>query len=237
MIDISNVRIAGFVPAVKGMRNSFQSYDKSDTDFDNVSVRERYADEEDAEDEDKIDLIIYDGIDIGNNDRKLMQKLVKAGEPHCKFRRMIQVWCDINAPLFWWKQYDTYKVGTVANSESTMHNICDKEFTYEDFGIDLKYVNNEDVCMHWYDVIYILNKLRYSYLEAKAKNNNEQAALIQRWIYEILPNAYMQKRTVNLNYSVLSAIYKQRKHHKLNEWLDFCGWIESLPESWIITGD
>lgn len=209
MIDISNVNVAGFIPAIKGIRNSYQSYDKSDTDF---------------------------GI-IGDNDKKLMRKLVKAGEPHCKFRRMIQVWADIDAPLFWWKQYDTYKVGTVANSESTMHNICDKEFTYEDFGINLKYVNNEELCTHWYDTIYILNRMRHSYLEAKAKNNNEQAALIQRWIYELLPSAYMQKRTVNLNYSVLAAIYKQRKYHKLNEWLDFCGWIESLPESWIITGD
>jgi hypothetical protein len=209
MIDISNVNVAGFIPAIKGIRNSYQSYDKSDTDF---------------------------GI-IGDNDKKLMRKLVKAGEPHCKFRRMIQVWADIDAPLFWWKQYDTYKVGTVANSESTMHNICDREFTYEDFGIDLKYVNNEELCTHWYDTIYILNRMRHSYLEAKAKNNNEQAALIQRWIYELLPSAYMQKRTVNLNYSVLAAIYKQRKYHKLNEWLDFCEWIESLPESWIITGD
>lgn len=230
MIDISNTMIAGFVPAIRGMRNSFNSHEKSDTDFYDFSIKYYPVPHRD-------DPYVLDDINIGINDRKLMNKLVKAGEPHCKFRRMIQVWADINAPLFWWKQYDTYKVGTVANSESTMHSICDKEFTYEDFGIDLKYVNNEDACTHWYDTLYILNKMRYSYLEVKDEGNNEQAAIIQRWIYEILPNAYMQKRTVNINYSVLAGIYKQRKHHKLNEWLDFCGWIESLPESWIITGD
>lgn len=230
MIDISNTMIAGFVPAISGMRNSFNSHEKSDTDFYNFSTKYYPVPHED-------DPCVLDDINIGEADKKLCMKLIQAGEPHCKFRRMIQVWCDINAPLFWWKQYDTYKIGTTANSESTMHSICDKEFTYEDFGIDLKYVNNEDVCTHWYDTIYILNRMRNSYLEAKAKNNNEQAALIQRWIYELLPSAYMQKRTVNLNYSVLAAIYKQRKYHKLNEWLDFCGWIESLPESWIITGD
>ena len=227
MIDISNVHIAGFVPAVKGIRNSFQSYDKSDTDFDNVSVRERYADEED---EDKIDLIIYDGIDIGDNDRKLMSKLIKAGEPHCKFRRMIQVWCDINAPLFWWKQYDTYKVGTVANSESTMHNILDNPFSIDNFTVT---DTNEPI---WDRVIYAMNVLRDRYLEAKESNDKMLMDIYWRTIIEMLPSGYMQKRTVNLNYSVLAAIYKQRKHHKLNEWLDFCGWIESLPESWIITG-
>lgn len=202
MIDISNVNVAGFIPAIKGIRNSYQSYDKSDTDF---------------------------GI-IGDNDKKLMRKLVKAGEPHCKFRRMIQVWADINAPLFWWKQYDTYKVGTVANSESTMHNILDNPFSIDNFTVT---DTNEPI---WDRIIYSMNGLRDRYLEAKESNDRMLMDIYWRTIIEMLPSGYMQKRTVNLNYSVLAGIYKQRKGHKLTEWAEFCEWIESLPESWIITG-
>lgn len=224
MIDIFNTMIAGFVPAIRGMRNSFNSHEKSDTDFYDFSTKYYPVPHED-------DPCVLDDINVGINDRKLMNKLVKAGEPHCKFRRMIQVWADIDAPLFWWKQYDTYKVGTVANSESTMHNIIDNPFSIDNFTVTDA---NEPI---WDRVIYAMNGLRDRYLEAKESNDKMLMDIYWRTIIEMLPSGYMQKRTVNLNYSVLAGIYKQRKHHKLNEWLDFCSWIESLPESWIITGD
>lgn len=223
MIDITNIVIAGFVPALRGMRNSFDSHDKSDTAFYEFDKTYYPIPHEDAP-------CVLDDIDIGEKDRQLATKLIQAGEPHCKFRRMIQVWCDINAPLFWWKQYDTYKVGTTANSESTMHNILDKPFSIDNFTAT---VITEPI---WDRVIYALNGLRDEYLSAKENNDKEVMDICWRTIIEILPSGYMQKRTVNLNYSVLAAMYKQRKHHKLNEWLDFCDWIEKLPHSWMIVG-
>lgn len=223
MIDISNTKIAGFVPAIRGMRNSFNSHEKSDTAFYDFETTYYPVPHKD-------DPCVLDDINIGEADKKLCMKLIQAKEPHCKFRRMIQVWCDINAPLFWWKQYDTYKVGTVANSESTMHNILDNPFS-----IDIFTITDTDEPI-WDRIIYAMNGLRDRYLEAKESNDKMLMDIYWRTIIEMLPSGYMQKRTVNLNYSVLAGIYHQRKHHKLNEWLDFCEWIETLPESWIITG-
>ena len=222
MIDISNTMIAGLVPALRGMRNSFNSHDKSDTDFYDFDTKYYPVPHRD-------DPCVLDDIYMGEKDRQLATKLIQAGEPHCKFRRMIQVWCDINAPLFWWKQYDTYKVGTVANSESTMHNILDRPFTMDNFTI----IDTDEPI--WDRIIYALNGMRDRYVRAKADDDKMLMHIYWRTIIEALPSGYMQKRTVNLNYSVLSAIYKQRWCHKLNEWIEFCSWIESLPYSEFIT--
>lgn len=221
MIDISNVQVVGWEQAIRGMRNPMNSWDKSDTEYSPIG---NFA-------------------NIGFADYELMMKLRNAGTDHRKFMRMIVVYLDINAPLYWWKEFDTYKVGTVANSCSTMHTIHKKEFTIEDFShehltgeTDGLWVNADgrdfmcsalDFCQITCDV---LNHYRELYLETKDKK-------YWRQMIQLLPTSYNQKRTVMLNYEVLANIYKSRKNHKLDEWIIFCKWIEHLPYSELITGE
>ena len=202
MIKFENVEIYGWEAAIRGMRNPKNSWEKSDTIFDG------------------------DKWCMGDNDLKLMTSLAAAGTDHGKFLRMITVTLDIAAPLYWWKEFDTYKVGTVANSCSTMHKIADKEFTLDDFsaehliGQPLAVMNN---------VINTLNDWRKHYLATKYKDAWWQ-------MIQLLPSSYNQKRTVQLNYAVLKNMYHARKNHKLDEWINFCGWTETLPYAELITG-
>ena len=196
-----NFDVLGFETAVRGMRNSYNSWDKSDSDF-----RLKYP-------------------EVGKKDYNLMKKLASSGSSHAKFRRFINVTLDITAPLYWWKEFDTYKVGTVANSCSTMHTIHTKEFTLDDFSHE--HLENYHLVenLDWLElVIRILNENRKNYIATKDKKYWWQ-------IIQLLPESYNQKRTVQLNYEVLSAIYSDRLHHKLDEWREFCKWIESLPYS------
>ena len=178
---------------------------------------------------------------IGPNDKQLMMALRNAGTDHRKFMRMITVYLDITAPLYWWKEFDTYKVGTVANSCSTMHKIAEKEFTLENFSCEhlLSYWGEEKVnptiiypctpMQHLNQTIACLNVCRKKYLETKDKKYWWQ-------MIQLLPSSYNQRRTVMLNYEVLANIYKSRRNHKLDEWHTFCDWIEGLPYSALITG-
>lgn len=206
-IKIENVDVHGFDAAIRGMRSPMNSWDKSDS---GLAVDEYY----------------HEYFEIGDNDYSLMMKLRNAGTDHRKFMRMIMVSFDITAPLYWWKEYDTYKVGTVANSCSTMHKIHSKEFTLDDFSHEhLLSGCRYQLCR----TIDLLNETRQEFLETKDK--------IYWWqMIQLLPSSYNQKRTVMLNYEVLANIYKSRKNHKLDEWHTFCEWIESLPYSELITG-
>jgi len=199
-----------------GARNPLNSWDRSDS----------FICEDDGGGE-------CNGFDIGLNDWNLLWRLRKAGTDHRKFMRMITVYTDITAPLYWWKEFDTYKVGTVANSCSTMHKIHEKEFELEDFS-------HEHLCNQWEDagtfryclqtVIAHLNKAREKYHKTGAKGYWWQ-------MIQLLPTSYNQKRTVMLNYEVLANMYKSRKNHKLDEWHHFCDWIKALPYSELITGE
>ena len=200
---------------IEGMRNPMNSWDKSDSGVKAWEIEDGYEDEYFA---------------LGKNDHKLMTSLAKGGPVHAKYRRMIPVFLTINAPLYWWKEFDTYKVGTVANSCSTMHKIHAKAFERDDFSVE--HLKN---CMeqHWMvcmdNVIASLNVARDKFLETKDKKYWWQ-------MIQLLPTSYNQKRTVMLNYEVLVNIYHSRKHHKLDEWHVFCDWIEQLPYSELITG-
>ena len=202
MLKIKNTDVYGWEAAIRGMRNPLNSWDKSDSEF---TVEDDF---------------------IGDNDLALMNKLRKAGTDHRKFMRMITVSFDITAPLYWWKEFDTYKVGTVANSCSTMHKIHDKELTLDDFSHEYLEPEARDVMMC---VIQSINALREYYCDFKNKSDWYQ-------MIQLLPTSYNQRRTVMLNYEVLANIYKSRKNHKLDEWHTFCEWIESLPYSELITG-
>ena len=213
MMEITKHDIYGWEAAIRGMRNPMNSWDRSDSFFDNISVN------------------------IGKNDHDLMMRLATAGSVHAKYRRMIIVTVDILAPLYWWKEFDTYKVGTVANSCSTMHKIADKEFTLDDFSHEHLF-DDDDTRVGWGDIIpnfhlmltvRALNQYREKYIETKDKAFWWQ-------MIQLLPSSYNQKRTVMLSYEVLANIYRYRKDHKLDEWRDFCKWIEELPYSEIITG-
>ena len=250
MLKIENTEIVGWEAALRGMRNPMNSWEKSDSrscgtcgdcdiciDYDNCPYGYDYL-----------------KIIVGPNDLDLMTRLRNAGTDHRKFMRMITVYLDITAPLYWWKEFDTYKVGTVANSCSTMHKIHDKEFTMDDFShehliCDWVGDNNEAIfykdppenspikCQLMFTpldalriTIGVLNTNREAYL--KTKNKKYWWQMIQ-----LLPSSYNQKRTVMLNYEVLANIYKSRKNHKLDEWHTFCDWVESLPYSELITGE
>ena len=212
MIKIENVEVMGWEHAIRGMRNPKNSWDKSDSEF-NTSMFE---------------------LAIGENDYKLMTALRDAGTDHRKYMRMITVYLDITAPLYWWKEFDTYKVGTVANSCSTMHKIHAKEFTMDDFSNEHLVLWDVDNNVHipmgcLQDTINVLNACREKYLETKDK--------MYWWqMIQLLPTSYNQKRTVMLNYEVLANMYKSRKAHKLDEWINFCEWIEQLPYSELIIG-
>jgi len=184
----------------------------------------------------------YLHLDIGQNDHDLMMRLRDAGTDHRKFMRMITVYVDITAPLYWWKEFDTYKIGTVANSCSTMHKIHEKEFTLEDFSCEHLYIRQSVDVMK--ETVEALNVFRDVYLNGgmlKKENGNiecfgKKDKNIWYQMIQLLPSSYNQKRTVMMNYEVLANIYKNRKGHKLDEWNEFCDWIEKLPHSEIITG-
>lgn len=228
MIKLENVDVFGWEAAIRGMRNPMNSWERSDSGL--VIVNE-----EDHE-------LGYDPIFeyvIGPNDLALMKRLSKAGNDHAKFLRMINVTVDITAPLYWWKEFDTYKVGTVANSCSTMHKIHSKEFTMEDFSWEHLLNTGCDLFEFQWDngmfsrsvqpidflqtfIIPSLNKCRNLYLETKDKSYWWQ-------MIQLLPSSYNQRRTVQLNYQVLKAMHHARKNHKLDEWREFCKWCETLP--------
>ena len=213
MIKIEKTEVYGFKAAIRGMRNPMNSWDRSDSDCKTI-IRDNGKYVEDF---------------IGDNDLKLMRQLAKSGSVHAKYRRMITVTCDITAPMFWWAEFDTYKVGTVRNSCSKMHKIHSQELLNEDFSCEgcreigswatLCFVTVQNTC----------NKLREKYNETKEKK-------YWRALIELLPESYNQRATVQLNYEVLAGMYYWRKDHKLDEWHTFCEWIESLPYSEIITG-
>ena len=178
---------------------------------------------------------------VGDNDHSLMQRLSIAGTDHRKFMRMMPVYVRITAPLYWYKEFDTYKVGTVANSCSTMHKIQEKEFTLEDFSAEHllmeEDINHIDMIAWFQEQIDILNVWRRTYLDVKDSNVSANSAKKYWWqMIQLLPSSYNQTRNVMMNYEVLANIYKSRKDHKLDEWREFCKWIESLPYSELITG-
>lgn len=224
MLKIENTETYGWEAAIRGMRNPKNSWDKSDSEW------KYYGGD------------CYNGVFvIGKNDLDLMMRLRNAGTDHRKYLRMITVYCDITAPLYWWKEYDTYKVGTVANSCSTMHKIHAKEFTLNDFSHEhlnshaievlkktIDELNNyRDFCVAWEGCGINLKKM-YELSDRK-----------DAWwqMIQLLPSSYNQKRTVELSYEVLANMYKSRKNHKLDEWHTLCDWIESLPYSQLITGE
>lgn len=206
MIKIENVEVVGMNAAIRGMRNPKNSWEKSDSS-------------------------VVDGHSffVGDNDFALMRTLANAGTDHGKFMRMITVYLDVTAPLYWWKEFDTYKVGTVANSCSTMHKIAAKEFTLDDFSHE--HLQDDSVAV-LESVIHTLNVHR-DWFNNKVLDNPK----IDWWqMIQLLPSSYNQRRTVMLNYAVLKNIYRARKDHKLDEWHTFCDWIESLQCSELITG-
>ena len=247
MLKLENTEVMGWEHAIRGMRNPMNSWEKSDSHL---------------YDSDCSDCVHYNDIcnpltqhccpSIGPNDHKLMMKLRNAGTDHRKFMRMITVYVDITGPLYWWKEFDTYKVGTVANSCSTMHKIHEKEFTMDDFAhehlladteenrkeIDIPLIQAPFDTERAFDpmnilslTIHMLNACRIKYLET-------WDARYWRQMIQLLPSSYMQKRTVMMNYEVLANIWKSRKNHKLEEWrLDICEWIKTLPYSELITGE
>lgn len=239
MIKLENTEVMGWEAVIRGMRNPMNSWKMSDS--------YRYAGSGPSlEEAGLIDPLTgyHVGFEIGDNDYALMKKLRNAGTDHRKFMRMITVYTDITAPLYWWKEFDTYKVGTVANSCSTMHKIADKEFTLEDFSCEHLY-SEDDIDGMYYSttaeeeftstdvlkvVIEALNNYREMYLSTKDKKDWWQ-------MIQLLPSSYNQRRTVMLNYEVLANIYKSRRNHKLDEWHVFCDWIEGLPYSQLITGE
>lgn len=248
MIKIENVEIMGWEHVIRGMRNPMNSWEKSDSGIckggdDSIGCKSCAAyDCEHAYDH---------SWQLGKADHELMMRLAAGGPTHAKYRRMITVYMDITAPLYWWKEFDTYKVGTVANSCSTMHKIAEKEFDLGDFSyehlfgiydrngvknglaLDVSPLHDRSVLFSPYGMlrltIQMLNMCREKYLETKEKKYWWQ-------MIQLLPSSYNQKRTIMLNYEVLAGVYPMRKNHKLDEWVEFCKWIEQLPYSEIITG-
>lgn len=205
MIKIENAETYGWQAAIRGMRNPMNSWDKSDS---------------------------YQST-VGDNDLKLMTTLAAAGNDHGKYLRMITVTADITAPLYWWKEYDTYKVGTVANSCSTMHKIHEKEFKLDDFSHEHLIVTSLNSLKR---TIEDLNSCREGYLNEEIKKDPEWRKEVWWQMIQLLPTSYNQRRTVQFNYAVLKNIYHSRQNHKLDEWREFCQWIKTLPYSELITG-
>ena len=199
---------------IQGLRNPLNSHARSDSKVEPETIGD-FGEE-------------YGSLfELGPNDHSLMQRLANSGTDHRKFMRMMPVYVRITAPLYWWKEFDTYKVGTVANSCSTMHKIQEKEFTLEDFSYEQLDMDGRDVLE---DTINVMNEARAYFNENKAKNNWWQ-------MIQLLPNSYNQTRNVMLNYEVLANIYKSRKDHKLDEWREFCAWVKTLPYQELITGE
>ena len=237
MIKIENIEIHGWEPAIRGMRNPKNSWAKSDSEF----LAEAEAEMLDEDGKPVKTKVYYEALSIGPNDHELMMRLKAGGPVHAKYRRMLVVYADITAPLYWWKEYDTYKVGTVANSCSTMHKIQAKKFTLDDFSHEhlLDTIFDEDVidygccdCDMVIDAsealnitIKLLNLYRKRYLETKDKKYWWQ-------MIQLLPSSYNQKRTVMLTYEVLAGMDIWRQDHKLDEWREFCKTFkEQLPYS------
>lgn len=229
MIKIENVSVHGFEEAIRGMRNPMNSWYKSDSLFFNNDDGEYYTIAGD------IGPVHHDDdMKIGQSDYELMLKLAKGGSTHAKYRRMITVYMDITAPLYWWKEMDAYMVGKTQNSCSTMHKIHAREFTMDDFSHE-HLITGRRIPNRMYSPLEMmqatvdnLNELRKLYLETKDKKYWWQ-------LIQLLPSSYNQRRTVMLNYENLAAIYRDRKDHKLDEWHEFCGMIESLPMASVIT--
>ena len=204
MLKIEDTNVYGWEAAIRGMRNPKNSWDKSDSRWEFVNDEVKWI--------------------IGENDMKLMKALAKAGSDHGKFLRMINVTVDITAPLYWWKEFDTYKVGTVANSCSTMHKIQAKEFELDDFSHE--HLTSADECPSTVvleSVICALNFWRKKFLKSNDKNDWWQ-------MIQLLPSSYNQKRTIQFNYEVIRRMYHARKEHKLDEWrVTFCDWVRGLP--------
>lgn len=222
MIKVEINEVMGIYSAMRGMRNPLNSWEKTDT-FLNDDIKYGF---------DAFSGIDYDaimrGVTVGKNDKALARKLIDAGPSHRKFMRQIFVSMDITAPLYWWKEFDTYKVGTTANSCSTMHTIMDKEFTIDDFSHDKMLLG---VQRGLGDIVWHLNTLRTKYLD---EENPDIKKKYWYSIIQLLPSSYNQRRTVTMSYENLRNIYEQRKSHKLDEWRDFCSVIELLPYSkWI----
>lgn len=244
MIKIENTEVMGWEHAIRGMRNPMNSWAKSDSEIINRTLKEEEVCPGVTA---MVSVPCMPYTSVGPNDHELMMKLAKGGPVHAKYRRMITVYMDITAPLYWWKEFDTYKVGTVANSCSTMHKIHEKEFTLEDFSCEKLAL---PVAVHLRRNIEILNVYRDLYVNWDKKDDNSKNALLtgidgefeydkkDAWwqMIQLLPSSYNQKRTIMLNYEVLAGIYESRKNHKLDEWREFCKWIEGLPYSEIITG-
>lgn len=222
MIKVEINEVMGIHSAMHGMRNPLDSWKKGDTiyneeimcDFDGCSSFDNDT--------------LMSGVAVGENDKALARKLIDAGPSHRKFMRQIFVSMDITAPLYWWKEFDTYKVGTTANSCSTMHTITNKEFTIDDFSHDKMLLG---VQRSLEDIIWHLNTLRTKYLD---EENPDIKKKYWYSIIQLLPSSYNQLRTVTMSYENLRNMYEQRKNHKLDEWRDFCNTIELLPYSnWI----
>lgn len=228
MIKIENVETYGWKAAIRGARNPMNSWDKSDSaTCDKLDCNKCPHDIG----SDQCDSIRYEDMVIGHNDHRLLTNLANAGPDHGKFLRMITVTLDITAPLYWWKEFDTYKVGTVANSCSTMHKIHSKEFTLEDFSHEHLDEPDSPFYRHVFDAVLDgLNTARNLYLETKEK--------IYWWqMIQLLPTSYNQRRTVQLNYQVLKSMYHARLHHKLDEWREFCSWVKTLPYAELIANE
>ena len=232
MLKVENVEVLGWGHAIRGMRNPKNSWAKSDSGPECPYGKEKCCGE------------CQQNFCIGPNDKQLMMALRNAGTDHRKFMRMITVYLDITAPLYWWKEFDTYKVGTVANSCSTMHKIAAKEFTLEDFSCE--HLCNDELEL-LKEIITRLNMNRIVFIAKDDKRVDRYSVMSDEcyakykkklwWqMIQLLPSSYNQKRTVMLNYEVLANIYKSRRHHKLDEWHTLCDLIESLPYSALITG-
>ena len=259
MLKIENYEVLGLDHAIRGMRNPMNSWEKSDSLF----CSQQSCDEcPKCNDSDCPGILHESGNwdiagEVGPNDRKLMMSLAKGGTVHAKYRRMITVYLDITAPLYWWKECDTYKVGTVANSCSTMHKIHAKEFAMGDFSCEHLF---SDICDRdntmelcdcgdttalgvLADTVDALNFYRKKFLEAKTKpmkDESKRAEVMKKYwwqMIQLLPSSYNQKRTIMLNYEVLHNIYHSRRHHKLDEWHVVCDWIEQLPYAEVIIGE
>ena len=232
MIKIENTEVMGWEAAIRGMRNPMNSWEKSDSVF----ISSSYCDEEWEFDLAKI--CHGKAPIVKTNDLDLMTRLANAGPVHAKYRRMITVYVDITAPLYWWKEYETYKIGTVTNSCSTMHKITDKMFTIDDFShehLKPRSIKHLQVTINelnfWRDIYINGYPAESGCTEIPPKDKDSWWQMIQ-----LLPSTYNQRRTLMLNYEVLSNIYEWRKDHKLDEWRKLCKWIETLPYSEIITG-
>lgn len=265
MIKIENTEVVGWEAAIRGMRNPMNSWAKSDS-YDAVDCKACGILDKNGicKKEDRLGVCDnYRCYEVGPNDHDLMMRLAAGGPVHAKYRRMINVYVDITAPLYWWKEFDTYKIGTVANSCSTMHKIQAKEFTLDDFSCEhlldccseeLMYVpelKNYQVpldilrdtirCLNYYRDEYIRIEKRLRDDDTLTYNGRKHLVSIQKRMWwqmiQLLPSSYNQKRTVMMNYEVLRNIFESRKGHKLDEWHDVCRWIVSLPYSEIITGE